>query len=155
MAAIARALSRALRTDVDVETLKTVVMFCGVGLFVSLLFASYGLNLSAGFFWQKTAGANRRAQSKAAERTRRLLFYSRTISVDDATMEAVVSADPFEHAIPIADAWNLAELRGVVVLAIAVVELAVAADKQAGLAPALFLVGVTEEVREVDSRDGR
>jgi hypothetical protein len=50
MAAIARALSRALRTDVDVETLKTVVMFCGVGLFVSLLFASYGLNLSAGFF---------------------------------------------------------------------------------------------------------
>jgi hypothetical protein len=49
-AALARALSRAFRTDVDVETLKTVVIFCGVGLLVSLLFASYGLDLSAGFF---------------------------------------------------------------------------------------------------------
>jgi len=50
MANIARVLSRASGTDVDVETLKTLVMFCGVGLFVSLLFASYGLDLSAGFF---------------------------------------------------------------------------------------------------------
>jgi hypothetical protein len=50
MAIIARVLSRASGTDVDVETLKTLVMFCGVGLFVSLLFASYGLDLSAGFF---------------------------------------------------------------------------------------------------------
>ena len=50
MATIARVLSRASGTDVDVETLKTLVMFCGVGLFVSLLFASYGLDLSAGFF---------------------------------------------------------------------------------------------------------
>ena len=50
MATIARVLSRASGTDVDVETLKTLVMFCGVGLSVSLLFASYGLDLSAGFF---------------------------------------------------------------------------------------------------------
>jgi hypothetical protein len=50
MAIIARVLARASGTDVDVETLKTLVMFCGVGLFVSLLFASYGLDLSTGFF---------------------------------------------------------------------------------------------------------
>ena len=50
MAAIVRALSRASGTLVDVETLKTIVMFCGVGLTVSLLLASYGLDLSAGFF---------------------------------------------------------------------------------------------------------
>jgi hypothetical protein len=29
---------------------KTIVMFCGVVLFVSLLFATYGLDLSPGFF---------------------------------------------------------------------------------------------------------
>jgi len=50
MAAIARVLSRASGTDVDVEALKTVVMFCGVGLFVSLLLATNGLDMSAGFF---------------------------------------------------------------------------------------------------------
>jgi predicted molibdopterin-dependent oxidoreductase YjgC len=50
MAAIARVLSRASGTEVDVETIKTLAMFCGVGLTVSLLLASYGLDLSAGFF---------------------------------------------------------------------------------------------------------
>jgi hypothetical protein len=50
MTAIARVLSRASGTHVDVETIKTLVMFCGVGLTVSLLLASYGLDLSAGFF---------------------------------------------------------------------------------------------------------
>lgn len=35
---------------VYIETLKTLAMFCGVGLTVSLLLASYGLDLSAGFF---------------------------------------------------------------------------------------------------------
>jgi len=51
MAALVRVLLQASKTtDVDVETLKTVAMFCGVGLFVSLLFATYGLDLSAGFF---------------------------------------------------------------------------------------------------------
>jgi len=43
-------LSRVSRTDVDVETLKTIIMFCGVGLAVSLMCASYGLDLSPGFF---------------------------------------------------------------------------------------------------------
>jgi len=38
MAAIARALSRASGTQVDVETLKTIVLICG-GLLVSLLLA--------------------------------------------------------------------------------------------------------------------
>jgi hypothetical protein len=41
MTAIARALSRASGTQVDVETLKTIVIFCGVGLVVSLLLADW------------------------------------------------------------------------------------------------------------------
>jgi hypothetical protein len=48
MAAIAKVLSRASGREVEVETLKTIA--CGVGLLVSLLFATYGLDLSAGFF---------------------------------------------------------------------------------------------------------
>ncbi len=35
MTALARILSRASGAEVDVETLKTIAMFCGVGLFVS------------------------------------------------------------------------------------------------------------------------
>jgi len=50
MAAIAKALSRASGTDVDVETIKTLVMFCGVGLTVSMMVASYGVDLSPGLF---------------------------------------------------------------------------------------------------------
>jgi hypothetical protein len=50
MADIARALSRASGTPVDVETLKTILIFCGIGLFVSLLSISYGLDLSGGPF---------------------------------------------------------------------------------------------------------
>jgi hypothetical protein len=41
MTAIARAFSRAPGTQVDVETLKTIVIFCGVGLVVSLLLAEW------------------------------------------------------------------------------------------------------------------
>ncbi|SIO51620.1 hypothetical protein SAMN05443247_06999 [Bradyrhizobium erythrophlei] len=41
MTAIARALSRASGTQVDVETLKTIIIFCGVGLVVSLLLAEW------------------------------------------------------------------------------------------------------------------
>ncbi len=42
MTPIARALSRAFpETQVDVETLKTIVIFCGVGLVVSLLLAEW------------------------------------------------------------------------------------------------------------------
>ena len=50
MTAIARILSRASGIEFDVETLKTLVMFCGVGLTVSLMLASYGLDLTPGFF---------------------------------------------------------------------------------------------------------
>jgi hypothetical protein len=50
MVAIARVLSRASGTDLDVETIKTLVIFCGVGLAVSLMLASYGVDLSPGFF---------------------------------------------------------------------------------------------------------
>jgi hypothetical protein len=50
MAAIAKALSRVSGTQVDIETLKTIAIFCGIGLSVSLIAALYGLDLSAGFF---------------------------------------------------------------------------------------------------------
>jgi len=46
MTAIANAISRAPGTRVDVEI---IAIFCGVGLFVSLLSVSYGLDLSSGF----------------------------------------------------------------------------------------------------------
>jgi hypothetical protein len=61
MAAIAKILSRASRTEVEVETLKTIAMFCGVGLLVSLLFATYGLDLSVGFFWEQNSAGGRDA----------------------------------------------------------------------------------------------
>ena len=41
----------ATRSGVQVEAkCKTIAMFCGVGLTVSLLRASYGVDLSSGFF---------------------------------------------------------------------------------------------------------
>ena len=49
MVVIARALSHAFGSDADTENLKIIVMFSGVGLTVSLLLASYGLDLGAGF----------------------------------------------------------------------------------------------------------
>jgi hypothetical protein len=50
MATIARVFSRASGADVDVETIKILVMFFGVGLTVSMMLASYGVDLSPGFF---------------------------------------------------------------------------------------------------------
>jgi hypothetical protein len=51
MATIARVLSRALPgTALDIETLKFIAMSCAAGLFVSVIIATYGLDLSAGFF---------------------------------------------------------------------------------------------------------
>jgi hypothetical protein len=51
MAAIVRALSRTFPgTRFDVEILKTIAMFCGVALTVYFLVASYGIDLSPGFF---------------------------------------------------------------------------------------------------------
>jgi len=50
MAAIASILSRASGTQADVETLKTIVIFSGVGLTVFLLLASCGLDLRPELF---------------------------------------------------------------------------------------------------------
>jgi hypothetical protein len=49
MTALVRAISHA-GIQINVEPLKTIAMFCGVGLFVTLLFVSYGIDLSPGFF---------------------------------------------------------------------------------------------------------
>jgi hypothetical protein len=49
MTALAKVLTRVSGIQVDVETLKTIAMFCGVGLTVSLLLASYGVDLNPGF----------------------------------------------------------------------------------------------------------
>jgi hypothetical protein len=51
MTAFIQALSRfSSATDIETETLKVLAIFCGVGLVVSLLCATWGLDLSAGFF---------------------------------------------------------------------------------------------------------
>jgi hypothetical protein len=62
MVALAKSISRATGVDVDVEILKTVVMFSAVGLTALLMCASYGLDLSPGFFLkQQKARRVRRA----------------------------------------------------------------------------------------------
>jgi hypothetical protein len=50
MTALVQSFSRASAAELGTETLKVVAVFCGAGLFVSLLLASYGLDLSPGFF---------------------------------------------------------------------------------------------------------
>jgi hypothetical protein len=52
MIALSKALSRATGIDADYRyaQLKTIALICGVGLFVWLLCATYGLDLSPGFF---------------------------------------------------------------------------------------------------------
>ena len=51
MAALAKAKSRSTRRDIDVETLKVVVIFWGAGLLISLVTAiTYELALSADLF---------------------------------------------------------------------------------------------------------
>lgn len=48
MAAIARVLARVLpKESTEIETLKQLALFCGVGLLVSLLMLIYGLDLGA------------------------------------------------------------------------------------------------------------
>lgn len=50
MVALVRILS-SFSTDIDVETLKTLGIFCGLGLLVSLACAkTFGLDLSGGFY---------------------------------------------------------------------------------------------------------
>jgi hypothetical protein len=51
MPALVQAVSRlSASTNVETETLKMLAIFCGAGLFISILFATYGLDLSPGFF---------------------------------------------------------------------------------------------------------
>jgi hypothetical protein len=50
MTALVQALSRFSGTNVETETLMLLAMFCGAGLLVSILLATYGLDLSPGFF---------------------------------------------------------------------------------------------------------
>jgi hypothetical protein len=50
MAALVQALSRFGSTDVETDTLKLLAIFCGAGLVISIVFATYGLDLSPGFF---------------------------------------------------------------------------------------------------------
>jgi hypothetical protein len=51
MSALARVLSRAFPVNITVpDVLKEPVLFGAAGLLVSLLLASYGLDLSAGLF---------------------------------------------------------------------------------------------------------
>jgi hypothetical protein len=50
MTAIARPLGRVRESRIENEGLKFIALFCGVGLVVSLLLATNGLDMSAGFF---------------------------------------------------------------------------------------------------------
>ena len=51
MIALAQALSRLTGTDIHAETLEPVLIFCGIGLLVSLLaIKAYGLDLSFALF---------------------------------------------------------------------------------------------------------
>ena len=51
MTALVQAISRlSANTNIETETLKMLAIFSGAGLFVSILFATYGLDLSPGFF---------------------------------------------------------------------------------------------------------
>jgi hypothetical protein len=50
MTALVQALSRLSGTESETDVFKIVAIFCGVGLFVSFTLATYGLDLSPGFF---------------------------------------------------------------------------------------------------------
>jgi hypothetical protein len=50
MTALVQALYRGSHTETETDVLKMVTLFCCAGLFVSLLFATFGLDLSPGFF---------------------------------------------------------------------------------------------------------
>jgi hypothetical protein len=52
MTALVQALSRyrATKTETETDILKIVALFCGAGLAVSLICATYGLDVSPGFF---------------------------------------------------------------------------------------------------------
>jgi hypothetical protein len=47
---ITRTLPRISDRQIEFEALKTIIMLCGVGLTVSIMCLSYGIDLSPGFF---------------------------------------------------------------------------------------------------------
>jgi len=47
---IAQALSRAVQSASELDSLKLIAIFCGVGLLVSLTCLTYGLDLGPGLF---------------------------------------------------------------------------------------------------------
>jgi len=55
MAGIAQMLDHALGMQFDSEPLKVLAIFCGAGLAVSLLVASYGVDLSPEFLWREAS----------------------------------------------------------------------------------------------------
>ena len=51
MTVLAQALSRLTRSDIDVESLEAISIFCGIGLLLPLIgIKAYGLDLTAAFF---------------------------------------------------------------------------------------------------------
>jgi hypothetical protein len=50
MTALVHAFSRLSSVSIEAEAPKALLMLCGAGLFVSLLLATYGLDISPGFF---------------------------------------------------------------------------------------------------------
>jgi hypothetical protein len=50
MAALAKVLSRATGIEIDVDTLRPILIFCGAGLLFSLLMMSYRLDLNPRLF---------------------------------------------------------------------------------------------------------
>lgn len=48
--AFVQAVSRATRTETEIDIFTIVAQFCGVALAVYFIWASYGLDLSPGFF---------------------------------------------------------------------------------------------------------
>lgn len=50
MTAFVQALSRLSGTETETDVLTIAALFCGVGLLVCLTLATYGLDLSPGFF---------------------------------------------------------------------------------------------------------
>jgi hypothetical protein len=51
MTAVAKTLGRVREPRLEIETLKMIALFCGIGLVVSLLLATNGLGMSPDFFW--------------------------------------------------------------------------------------------------------
>jgi hypothetical protein len=50
MTALARAFSHLFSASSEFDVLKTLALFCGVGLLAALLMLTYGIDLSPGFF---------------------------------------------------------------------------------------------------------